>query len=119
MKTKKEILEMSKEELNAYKWNSDLENSNLKSSNCSDCSYCSNCSNCSNCSDCSSCFYCSNCSYCSSCFYCPNCSDCSNCSNCRSAKGLEYAICNIVVGEDDYNKKLAQLEVGITKIIKL
>ena len=48
MKTKEEILKMTKEELLAYKWSVDL---NL-SSDCSDCSDCSNCSNCSDCFGC-------------------------------------------------------------------
>ena len=47
MKTKKEILKMTKEELLKYKWSVDL---NLKiPSGCSDCSDCSNCSDCSGC----------------------------------------------------------------------
>ena len=49
MKTKDEILKMSKEELGSYKWSDDLDK---KGSDCSDCSYCSDCFDCSYCSYC-------------------------------------------------------------------
>jgi len=51
MKTKKEILNMTKKELLDYKWSNDLDKKeeNSKCSNCSDCSDCSYCSDCYGC----------------------------------------------------------------------
>ena len=108
MKTKKQILKMSKEELYNYKWSDDLD---LKKENadCSDCSRCFNCSDCSRCSCCSRCSICSNCSDCSRCSICSRCSNCSNCSDCRNAIGLRYAICNVELGKVDYEKKMEEL----------
>ena len=46
MKTKEEILKMSKKEILTYKWHDDL------ASNCSHCFDCSGCSHCSHCYSC-------------------------------------------------------------------
>ena len=58
MKTKEEILKMTKGELLAYKRNSDLENSRPKCSGCFKCSVCTGCSGCYDCTDCSDCSVC-------------------------------------------------------------
>ena len=103
---KEKILKMNKEELDTYKWHSDLskKSTNLNCSDCSRCSRCSDCSRCSGCSDCSRCYGCSGCSGCS------RCSSCSDCYDCRNAVGMKYAICNIEVGESAYNLKMKELE---------
>lgn len=95
MKTKEKILKMSKKELEDYKWSNDL--NSKEDDTCSDCP---------------------NCSYCSSCFHCYNCFGCSHCSDCymcRNAFGLQYAICNVVVGKENYEKKMKELGVKLTK----
>jgi len=91
MKTKEEILKMTKEELVVYKWSkaSDMDAANSDGPNCSDCYHCSDCSGCADCS------------------YCSNCSDC---YQCRNANGLKYAICNIEVGKEAYEKKMKELK---------
>ena len=115
MKTKDELLKMSKEELNAYKWSKEIESSFVANSNCSDCFECPECSKCPECSDCSDCSYCSECSYCFNCSECFNCSKCSYCFGCRETRNLKYAICNIVVGEEAYKKKMEELNLKQNK----
>ena len=96
MKTKEEILKMSRSELIDLKWSSY-------------CSYCSNCSDCLNCLDCSGCSNCSDCLNCSYCSYCLNCLNCSYCINLR--KGAhQYKICNIQFTKEEYEKKMKSLE---------
>jgi len=96
MKTAKKILKMTKDDLEKYKWSSDLD---VKiDDNC--CSFCSDCSHCSHCLHCSRCSDCSHCSFCS---------DCSDCYLCRNTKGLRYAICNVVLGKETYEKKMKEL----------
>jgi hypothetical protein len=34
---------------------------------------------------------------------------------CRNAFGLQYAICNVVVGKENYEKKMKELGVKLTK----
>lgn len=94
--TKEEVLKMSWDKLKEYWRASSLDN-------LSDCFNCYRCSNCSHCSDCS---YCSGCYYCFSCF---NCSDCSYCSCCWNVTGVRYAICNVVLTEEEYRKKIEDL----------
>ena len=101
MKTKEEILKMSKEELQKYKWNDDL---NQIDSN-SRCYECTDCSRCSNCTDCSRCLYCTDC------YDCYECSRCLYCRNLRS-KTESFYICNIEVTEEEYNQKLKELGVN-------
>ncbi len=81
MKTKKEVLKMSKKELEDYKWSDDLDK---KDNN--NCNYCYNCNKCNN---------------------CDNCDDCDNCYLCRNAKNLRYAICNVELGKEDYENKMS------------
>ena len=97
MKSKEEILKMTKKKLYDYKWSNDLD----KEKNI-ECSYCSDCSGCSDCS------YCSNCSGCSG---CSDCSNCSGCYNCRNAKNLKYAICNVEMTKEEYEKKMKELSL--------
>ena len=121
MKTKEEILKMTKQEMLAYKWSADL---NTKSSRCS-CCYdcfrcslcydCSNCSRCYDCSDCSLCYDCSNCSRCYDCSNCFRCSDCSRCSDCFGCRNLyeeaeyQYMICNVQFTREEYEAKVNDL----------
>ena len=104
MKTKKEILKMTKKEIIEYKQSIDTLK-NTVNRYCSDCSGCSNCSGCSDCYRCSDCY---NCSDCFDCYRCSNCYDCSNCYGCKSANNLKYAICNIEVGQKEYEKKIKE-----------
>ena len=90
MKSKEEILKMTKEELSAYKQDKELDHDN---SECFDCLDCSHCSDCLDCSDCS------------------NCLDCSDCYNCRNAKGLKWAICNVQMTKEEYEAKMKELGV--------
>ena len=127
MKTPKEILAMSKDELLEYKWSDDLDKKVYHCSSCSDCSdcyRCSDCSDCYRCSDCSDCYRCSYCYHCSDCSRCSHCSSCSNCfycyscsycSGCRNAKNLKYAICNVEVGKEAYEKKMKELNILISE----
>ena len=94
MKTKKEILKMSKDELHSYKWNGDLD---LNKENPS----------CFNCFDCSDCF---DCSYCSDCFDCFYCFDCSYCKGLKDDKIHQYKICNIQLTKEEYEKKIKELQ---------
>jgi len=103
MKSKEEILKMTKKELLDYKRSTALDKSE-RNSDCSDCSRCSRCSRCYGCSRCSDCSGCSGCSDCFGCF------GCSDCFGCRNAKGLQYAICNVVVGKKAYEKKMKELK---------
>ena len=98
MKTKQEILKMSKKELKEYKWDGDL---NKKEPDCTSCSHCINCTDCINCSHCSDCSYC----YC-----CIDCSHCSDCSYCRNLKNKKYCICNVQLTKEEYEKKLKEVE---------
>ena len=82
MKTKEEILKMTKEELKKYKWNSDLD----KIKNCFDCL---------NCSDCLDCSYCSNALY---------------CRNLRNKDKDTYWICNVEIAKEEFYKKLKELK---------
>jgi len=93
MKTKKEILKMSKDELHSYKWNGDLD---LKREN----SCCSNCSSCFDCSDCFNCFDCSDCS---------NCFDCFDCRNLKDGNKHQYKICNVQLTKEEYEKKMKEI----------
>lgn len=95
MKTKEEILQMTKAELEAYKISDEIKET-FNSKNYSSCFNCSNCPNssgclsCSDCQNCSGCLHCSNCSNCLDCLHCSECSDslhCSNCSNCSFCLG--------------------------------
>jgi len=84
MKTKEQILKMTKTEILKEKWDVVIK----ESSYCSDCSYCSYCS------------YCSDCSYCSY---------CSDCFGCYRQKKLKYAICNVVFTKEEYELKMKEL----------
>ena len=104
MKTKEEILKMSKEELNQYRWHTDLNLANNDPrSDCIDCSDCRDCSHCIHCIDCS------DCSHCSDCIDCIDCSDCGSCHFCRNAEGLRYAICNVELTKEEYTAKIKEL----------
>ena len=98
MKTKKEILKMSKKELKEEYYKVPV---NREDKNCSNCSYCHYCSNCS---------YCHYCSYCFDCSYCSNCSDCFNCSYCTSQKDKRYMILDIQLTKEEYEKKIKEIK---------
>ena len=117
MKTKNEILKMSLNELRKEK-DGLLSGKNAKdlfNFRCSDCSNCSNCSDCSDCSGCLKCSWCSECSDCSDCLgcleclECSGCSDCSDCYLCVGAKNLKYAICNVELTKEEYEKKIKEI----------
>ena len=137
MKTKAEILKMSKGEIEEYAKSLKLRKLGNKNcsecfdctycSECSDCSYCSKCfecSNCSNCSDCfdcikcSECFDCSHCLNCSECFDCTYCFKCFDCTYCSQVKNLKYAICNIEMTQEEYEIKMKSLWNGKIKLTK-
>ena len=54
----------------------------------------------------------------SNCSNCSDCSDCSNCSDCRNTRNLKYAICNVELGKEDYEKKIADLKKRSKNVIK-
>jgi hypothetical protein len=94
MKTKEEILKMSKKEINQEFLN--LKNkANSNCSNCYDCFDCYDCSKCYNCSNCSDCFDCSNCFY---------------CYKCKSVSNLRYAICNVELTKEEYEAKMKDIK---------
>jgi len=109
MKTKEEILKMSEEELQEYKWSDDLSFKKKDKEENIDCSHCFDCSNCSYCSSCSHCFDCSYCSYCSTCSDCSDCFDCLYCRNLRD-KRTGYYICNVEVTKEEFEKKLKEIK---------
>ena len=114
MKTKEEILKMSKEELNSYKWSEDLDLKN-------DCTNCTNCSNCSDCLYCSYCFDCSNCSYC---FNCSNCLNLANGLYCRNLKFEKkdldkYWICNVEVTKKEFMEKKKEITRDLRQVNQL
>ena len=103
MKTKKEILKMSKEELSNYKWSDELDNIRRYF----DCSYCYDCFNY---------FYCAYCTYCSNCFYCSYCYDLVNGLYCRNLKfkkrnSQKFWICNVEVTKKEFDKKKKELGI--------
>lgn len=128
--TKKELLEMSGEELRSISVDTvmHLKNDNINCNNCThctrckDCAYCLNCAYCMNCIDCSHCknctycMNCSDCSYCNNCIKCTNCkkcnrcrecTDCISCSDCYKCVGQRQAcwmIANIQLTEDEYKQ---------------
>jgi hypothetical protein len=119
--SKKDILKMSKEELNNYKWSDTLDlkekSTNDKWTDEHNCSYCFNCSNCSDCFNCSNCSKCSDCSDCSDCSKCSDCFNCSNLANglyCRNLKLKDkdynkYYICNVEVTKEEFEKKTKEM----------
>ena len=82
MKTKEEILKMTKQELIEYKLVADL---GLKKENS----------------------YCFNCSYC---FDCSNCSNCSYCKNLQNREKHQYKICNVQLTKEEYEGKIKKLK---------
>jgi hypothetical protein len=98
MKTKEEILKMSKTELEKYKWSNDLNEQRF------DCSH-----HCSDCYFCYDCYFCSDCYRCSDCYFCYDCYFCSDCYLCRDVKGLKYAICNVEMSKKEYENKMKEL----------
>jgi hypothetical protein len=38
-----------------------------------------------------------------------DCSDCSDCYSCKNAKNLKYAICNVELTKEEYEKKIKEL----------
>ncbi|MBU0963115.1 MAG: hypothetical protein KKD48_04390 [Nanoarchaeota archaeon] len=101
MKSKSEILKMSKKELQNYNWDDDLDIKEKDDTN-SICFNYSNCSDCYNCSICSDCYNCYNCSICS---YCYNCLYCRNLKNERNG----YWICNVEVSKEEFEAKKKEL----------
>ncbi len=94
---KEKILKMTKREIEDYKWD---EGNNIG------CNNCNNCSNCIFCNSCKNCYICDNCNYCYSCY---NCHNCENCYNCRYSKNLKYAILNVELTKEEYEKKMKEL----------
>ena len=84
MKTKEEILKMTKTEILKERWEVKVKEN----------------------PSCSSCSYCWDCSYCS---YCWDCSDCSDCFGCFKQKGLKYAIANVVFTKEEYEAKMKEI----------
>ena len=68
MKTKEEILKMTKQEIIDYKWSKEIQESFSKNSHCSYCLYCIN------------------------------------------AIGLKYAIANVEMSKEEYEKKMKELK---------
>ena len=81
--TKKQILKLTKTEIDTKYRQIEIGKHCLS---CSDCSYCSNCSSCS---------YCSYCSYCYACY---------------KQKDLKYAIANVVLTKEEYEIKMKELK---------
>ena len=117
MKTKEEILKMNKKELRNYKCDEDLdEELNFNCFNCIDCLNsidlfdCDDCINCRNCRDSTNLFDCINCRDSIDSFDCLDCKNCKNCAYCRNIKHKQYCICNVQLTEEEYKKKIKELE---------
>lgn len=88
MKTKQEILKMTKGELLDYKWSPDLKR-HVKNSGCINCRDCDDCDDCRDCG------------------HCVGCRDCYACRNIN--KKSQYLICNVQVTKEEYEKKMKEL----------
>ena len=119
MKTKDEVLTMTKKQLIAEfaEIRHQTEDilciggtyctSCLRCTDCTDCIECTDCTGCTGCTDCDSCFRCTDCTSCIGCTYCTDCIDSYLC--CRE-KNLKWAICNVQVGEVAYRKRIREVE---------
>lgn len=85
MKSKFELRQMSKEALLSYRSSADLDRKDSQPPITSANNY--------------------------DCHDCVNCKGCRHCFACRNAEDLSWAICNVVVGEINWKKKMKQLEV--------
>ena len=86
LKTKSQILGMTKEKLVEYSTQLKREGVEAKHSGCSGCSYCYHCSGCYDCSDCYDCYY------------------------CHELIGKQYMICNVQMTPDEYKAKIKELK---------
>lgn len=114
MRSKEELLRMSKYALLDYKWDDDLDSKNKDTNyQCSACYGCRHCKNCDGCFESCSCVDCVGCIRCVDCFSCHNCQNCSNCFACRNLEDgekHEYKICNVQFTKEEYEKKMAELK---------
>jgi len=106
---KEQILKMTKEEIEDYIWS---EGENTDCYNCHYCYKCQNCYHCYNCEYCNNCDYCEYCNECGYCDHCYKCDNCDNCYACRNTKSLDYAILNIELTKEEYEKKMKELNAN-------
>lgn len=108
--TKEDVLKMTREEL--YKARGELirEVDNVSCSYCIDCTHCPDCTHCIDCTDCLCCLRCVHCIDCSRCLYCVDCIDCIDCLYCANLRGGKYMICNVQLGEKEYEAKIKGLK---------
>ncbi|VVB56899.1 Uncharacterised protein [uncultured archaeon] len=74
---------------------------------------CKSCLKCYHSVELSRCFEVSHSNSCSDCLFCHNCENLENCMFCFNAKGLRYAIGNVEVGREKYEKVKAQVMADI------
>lgn len=100
MKTKEEILKMNLKQLEEEKMRLRREEYSLDCRGCRDCWDCWDCWGCWGCRDCWDCW---------DCWDCRGCLDCRDCWGCLDCRGLRYAICNVVLTKEEYEKKIKEL----------
>ncbi|MBN2121948.1 hypothetical protein JW721_02735 [Candidatus Micrarchaeota archaeon] len=62
------------------------------------------CINCYNCVKCTCCFECDSLKECSRAYFCHNCENVHDALFCSNAKNLRYAVCNVPVGKESYER---------------
>lgn len=85
-----------------------------KCQNSSDLSFCLECQWCRECVDCVNCYgasYSKNCSNCSEVSYCTDCYSCENCYYCIGLYRKKYCISNQQFTKDEYEKKVATMDI--------
>jgi hypothetical protein len=66
--------------------------------------YSSHCIKCCHSSHLSRCFECDSCTKCADCYFCHNCEGLQDCMFCFNVNNLRYAVANVVVGKEKYEK---------------
>lgn len=110
MKTKTELLKMSKDELLSYMENSDLNVKKIDIEGNNNCFSCLNCFSCSNCYRCYGCSRCYGCYLCYCCYGCYRCSDCFECFACQYLSDKKYMICNVQFTKEEYEQKMKEIK---------
>ena len=97
MKTREQILKMTKAELEAELNNQQADSREYRSHDCSCCTYCDRCNHCNHCNYCDDCKHCNHCNYCHHCSY--------SFALCKES----YMICNVQFTKEEYEAKMREL----------
>ena len=91
------------------------------SKDCVDCTFAYHCELCYECIQCYGCHTCRNSMYlddCSDCAFCFDCKGCRNCLLCTNLRNKEYCILNEQHTKEEYQAKLAELNLGSNSALK-